>query len=57
MKSPVKKNSLFSKFFCYIPGLLYHLIRRDTGPLANEEFTSNVIVSLKQELRGLKITN
>ena len=54
MKSPVELNSLFSEFFCYItwfvisPGLLYHLIWRDTGQLANESFTSNSIVSSKQ---------
>ena len=39
------------------PGLLYHLTRRDTGRLANETFTSNPIVSSKQQLSGLKITN
>ena len=57
MKSPVELNSLLSKFFCYITCLLYQLIRRDTGRLANEAFTSNPIVSLKQKLNGLKITN
>ena len=41
MKSPMELNSLFLKFFCYTPGL----IRRDTGRLANEAFTSNPIVS------------
>ena len=47
MKSPVELNSLFLKFFCYIiisPGL----IGRDSGGLANEAFTSNPTVSLKQ---------
>ena len=39
MKSPVEMNSLLSKFFCYITWLLYQLIRRDTGRLANEAFT------------------
>ena len=48
MKSPVEMNSLLSKFFCYIALLLYQLIRRDTGRLANEAFTSNPIVSSKQ---------
>ena len=48
MKSPVELNSLLSKFFCYITWLLYQLIRRDTGRVANEVFTSNPIVSLKQ---------
>ena len=33
------------------------LIRHDTGCLANEAFTSDLIVSLKQWLSGLKITN
>ena len=36
---------------------LYHLIWRDTGRLANEAFTSNPIVSSKQELSDLKSTN
>ena len=57
MKSPVELNSLLSKFFCYITWLLYQLIRRDTGRLANEALTSNPIVSSKQQLNGLKITN
>ena len=43
--------------FVISPGLLYHLIRRDTGRLANETFTSNPIVSLKKYLSHLKITN
>ena len=34
--------------FVIPPGLLYHLIRRDSGRLANESFTSNLIVSPKQ---------
>ena len=34
--------------FVISPGLLYHLIRRDTGRHANEAFTSNPIVTLKQ---------
>ena len=45
MKSPVELNSLLSNFFCYITWLLYQLIRRDTGRLANEAFPSNPIVS------------
>ena len=49
-------NGLLSKFFCYITWLLYQLIRRDTGRLANEDFASNPIVPWKQ-LNGLKITN
>ena len=43
MKSPVELNSLLSKFFCYIAWLLYQLIRRETGRLANEAFMSNPI--------------
>ena len=42
---------------CYITWLLYQLIRGDTGRLANEVFTWNPIVSSKQKLNGLKITN
>ena len=48
MKSLMELNSLLSKFFCYITWLLCQLIRRNTGQLANEVFTSNPIVSLKQ---------
>ena len=43
MKSPVELNSILSKFF-----LLYYLIRRDSGRLVNEAFTSNPIASSKQ---------
>ena len=57
MKSSVKLNGLLPKFFCYITWLLYQLIRRDTGRLANEAFTLNPFVSSKQLLNGLKITN
>ena len=53
MKNPVELNSLLSKFF-YITRLLYQLIRRDTGRLANEAITSNPIVTSKQKLNGLK---
>ena len=48
MKSLVELNSLLSKFFRYITWLLNQLIRRDTGQIANEAFTSNPIVSSKQ---------
>ena len=34
--------------FVISPGSLYHLIKRDTGRLANEAFTSNPIVSSKK---------
>ena len=57
MKSPVELNSLYQNSFLMSPGLLYHLIRRESGRLANEAFTSNSIVSLRQWLNGLKITN
>ena len=56
MKSPLELNSLLSKLFCS-PGLLYHLIRRDTGRLANEVFMSNLIVSSRQWFSDLNITN
>ena len=36
MKGSVELNSLSLKFFCYITWLLYQLIRRDAGRLANE---------------------
>ena len=59
MKSPVELNSLFSKFFCYSYHLVcyitWHLIRCNSGWLANEGFTSNTIVYLKQYLSSLKI--
>ena len=41
----------------YQNSFVYHLIRPDSGWLANEVFTSNPIVSSKQWLNGLKITN
>ena len=50
-------NTLLSKFFCYVTWLLYQLIRSDTGRLANEAFMSSPIVSFKQYLNGLKVTN
>ena len=57
MKSPVKLNSLSSKFFVISLSLLYHLIGRDSGRLANKAFTSNPIVSSKQWLSSLEVTN
>ena len=48
IKSPVELNSLFLKFFSYNTCFLYHLIRRDGGRLANESFTSNPIVPLRE---------
>ena len=56
MKSPVELNILLSKFVIS-RGLLYHLIRRDSGRLEYDAFTSNPIVSSKQQVSGLKITN
>ena len=46
----VRWNSIdFSQnSFVISPGLLYHLIRRDTGRLVNEAFTSILIISSKQ---------
>ena len=32
-------------------------MRRDNGDLASDAFTSNSIISSKQELRGVKTTN
>ena len=45
-------NKFFLKFFVSSSGF----IRRDTGGLANEAFTSNPIVSLKQQFSSLKAT-
>ena len=56
-KLPWNWISFYQNSFVASPGLLYHLIRRDYGRLANEAFTSNPIVSLKQWFNGLKITN
>ena len=42
------KDNLFSKFFCYIIWVVIWRVRRDSGRLANEGFTSNPIVSSKQ---------
>ena len=47
MKTPVELNS-YENSFVLPPGLLYHLVRHDYGRLANEAFTSNPLVSLKQ---------
>ena len=48
----VRKNWIaFSQnSFVMSSGLLYHLIRRDTGRLANEAFTLNPIVSSNNSL-------
>ena len=52
-KSLIELRSLFLKFFCYTSCLM----RLTTGGLANEGFTPNHIVSLTQQLIGLKTTN
>ena len=44
-------------YFVISSGLFYHLTRRNNGRIANKALTSNPIVSSKQLLDGLKITN
>ena len=56
-KVPWNWITFYQNYFVIPLGFLYHLIRRDSGRLANEAFTSNPIVSSKQRLNGLKITN
>ena len=56
-KVPGNYIAFSQKSFVLSPGLLYHLIRHDSGRVANKVFTSNPIVSLKEYLNGLKITN
>ena len=56
LKTPWNWIAFSQNSFVILPGLSYHLIRRDSGRLANEAFTSSTIVSSKQ-LNGLKITN
>ena len=56
-KVPWNWIAFCQNYFVLSHSLLYHLIRSDTGRLANEAFTSNSIVSSKQQLSGLKITN
>ena len=56
-KVPWKWIAFYQNYFVISPGLLYHLIRRDSGWLAKEAFISNAIVSSKRWLNGLKITN
>ena len=55
-KLPWNRIAFSQNSFIISPGFLYHLIRWDTGRLKNEAFTSNSIVSSKQQLNGLKIT-
>ena len=47
-KVPWNWIAFYQNSFVISPGLLYHLIRRNTGRLANEAITSNPIVSWKQ---------
>ena len=56
-KVPWNWIAFYQNSFVIAPGLLYHLIALNTWRLANETFTSNPIVSSKQRLNGLKITN
>ena len=57
MKSPVELNSLYQYSFVILPDMLQYMIRHETGRIANEAFTSNPIVSSKQWLIDLNITN
>ena len=47
-KVPCNWIAFFQNSFVISPDSLYHLIRRDTGRLPNEAFTSNPIISSKQ---------
>ena len=47
----------FSQNFVLSFGLLYHLIRGDTARIANKAFTSNPMVSSKQDLSDIQVTN
>ena len=47
-KVPWNWIAFYQNPFVLSPGQLYHLIRRDTGRLANEAFTANPIVPSKQ---------
>ena len=46
-KIPWNWIAFYQNSFVLSPGSLYHLIRRDSGRLSNEAFTSNFIVSSK----------
>ena len=56
-KAPWKWITISQNSFVISPALLYHLIRGDTGLLANEIFTLNPIISSKKMFSGLKIRN
>ena len=47
-KTPWNWIAFYQNCFVISPGPLYHLIRRDSGRLSNEAFTSNPIISSKQ---------
>ena len=51
-KVPRNWIAFYQKTFVLSPGLLYHLIRRETGRFANDAFPSNPIISSKQYLSG-----
>ena len=56
-KVPWNWKAFSQNSFVISPGFLYQLIRRGSGRLGNEAFTSKSIVSSKQQLSDLKITN
>ena len=56
-KVPWNWIAFYQNSFVMPPGLLYQLIRCNSGQLVNEAFTSNPTVYLKRWLNGLKITN
>ena len=55
MKTPVELNSLLSNFFCYTPGLLYHLIRRDYGRKRGLYVNSYCFFKLQTEIKDFEI--
>ena len=57
MKSPVELNSLLSKFFCYISWFVISLDQTRLWTTCKRGLYVNPIVSSKQQLSGLKITN
>ena len=56
-KSRGTEIAFYQNSFVISPDLLYHLIRRNNGRFANEAIASNPIVSSKQWLNSLKLTN
>ena len=49
--------AFYQNSFVISPDLLYHLIRRNNGRFEDEAIASNPIVSSKQWLYSLKLTN